>query len=137
MADLSGLDLVEVDQGRTGSYDFEFDDIHDDTDVTNELYDNAQDVRGDTYFTGSTVNGQLVLPDLVDSSGTDQTSTLITMMTGDDYHRLQFTRFDGATLIVDKTKIRVMQDTIATVGDIDAWQMMFRDVDTTGIFYYS
>lgn len=137
MADQSGIDTVEVDEGRTGTYDYTFDDIHSDTDITTELFENDQDTRGDTYFTGSTIDGAVVLPDMDDDTGTDRTSDVIALMTGDNYHRIRITRFDGNSVVVDKTKVRLMQETNSNVGNVDAWSLMFRDVDTSGIFYYN
>jgi len=137
MPSLSGIDKVEFDQGATGSYDFTFSDIHDDTDLTTELYENDEDVRGDNYFTGSTVDGELVLPDLTDDTSTDQTSTLITMMTSDDYHKVRLTKYDGTTIVLEQTKVRVMQNTNSSVGNLDSWSIQFRDVDTSGIFYWN
>jgi hypothetical protein len=137
MPDLSGIETVEVDLDRTGSYDFTFDDIHSDTDVETSLYDNEEDVRGDTYFTGASVDATIVLPDLEDSSGTDQTSVLITEMTEGDYHRVRLTKYNGATIVVDKTLIKVSQTTDSNVGNLDAWELMVRDVDTSGMFYWA
>lgn len=137
MPDLSGLDTIEFDIGRTGSYDFTFDDIHTDAEVNTENYENDQDVRGDDYYTGSFIDTPLVLPDLIDSSGTDQTNALISEMTSDNYVAVRLTKVNGKTLTLDKTKVRVSQQTNSNVGNLDPWQLMLRDVQTDGPFYWS
>jgi len=137
MPDLSGIDTVELDLDRTGSYDFTFDDIHSDTDISTDLYEEDEDVRGDTYFTGAMVDATIVLPDLVDKSGTDQASTLITKMREADYHRVRITKHNGKVIVVDKTIIKVSQTTNSTVGNLDAWELMIRDVSTSSIFNWN
>jgi len=137
MPNLSGLDSVEVDEGRTGSYDYTFDDIHTDAEVNTENYDNDEDTRGDTYYTGSFADAPIMLPDLSDSSGTDRTSDLISLMTTNAYARVRLTKENGETMVLDKTKIKVSQETNSNVGSLDPWMLQLRDVDTSGPFYWS
>lgn len=94
-------------------------------------------MRGDAYWTGSNVDATIVLPDLVDSSGTDQQSTLINEMTSENYARIRLTKNNGKTMVIDKTKIRVVQRTESNVGNLDPWELRLYDVDTSGIFNWS
>jgi len=137
MPELSGIDTLEVDEGATGTYDYTFSDIHEDAEVTTENFDNDQDVRGDTYYTGSFIELEMVLPDLEDDSGTNRESDLVALMTGGDYHQLRLTKQNGDTIVLTQTRVRVSQDTNSSVGTLDPWRIMAREVDTSGPFYWS
>jgi len=135
--DLSGFKAVRFDMDRDSTYEFTFSDLHEDTESNTELFENDADTRGDDYFTGSFADPTLVLPSVVDDSGTDQFSTLEQAMVDDDYIRVEIEKFNGKTLVLDRTKIKIRQITESQVGNLDAFEIQLRDVDTSGIFRFS
>jgi len=134
---LSGLDKARFDIGRTGTFDFDFDDFHTDSEVNTENFENDEDVRGDDYYTGSFADTPLVTPSLEDASGTDQTSTLINEMVNNNYIRVKLIKNNGESITLDKTKVKVSQNTESNIGNLDVWNLMFRDVQTNGPFYWN